>query len=114
MNTNSFVDLNILRRSLKVDVSDHFPFFFVDESSQIDSSRKETFVTSVLSGKNLEEFKRLFREVNWTLQNVNHAYNRFLEILTGLYNIAFSKRKLKIKQKTLNSPSIRKGLQKFK
>ena len=93
---------------LKVDVSDHFPVFLVDESSQIDSSKKETFVNRrVLSSKNSEE-------VNWTLHNVTHAYNRFLEIFTGLYNIAFSKRKLKIKQKTLNSPSMTKGLQKFK
>ena len=100
---------------LKVDVSDHFPVFLVDESSQIDSSKKETFVNRrVLSSKNSEEFKRLLKEVNWTLHNVTHAYNRFLEIFTGLYNIAFSKRKLKIKQKTLNSPSMTKGLQKFK
>ena len=100
---------------LKGDVSDHFPVFLVDESSQIDSSKKETFVNRrVLSSKNSEEFKRLLKEVNWTLHNVTHVYNRFLEIFTGLYNIAFSKRKLKIKQKTLNSPSMTKGLQKFK
>ena len=46
------------------------------------------------------------------LHNVNHTYNRFLEIFTGFYGKAFPKRKLRIKQKTLNSPWMTKGLQK--
>ena len=47
------------------------------------------------------------------MQNVNHVYNRFLEIFTEIYDIAFPKKNLTIKQKTLSSPWITKGLQKF-
>ena len=46
------------------------------------------------------------------LQNANAVYIRFLEIFSGLYDIAFPKQKIKIKNKTLNSPLITKDLQK--
>ena len=100
MHTNSFVDSSVTRGILNVDVSDHFSVSLVDKSSQIDSSKKDTFVTRRdFSCKNIAEFKKLSREVNWILHNVNHAHDRLLEIFTGLYNIAFPKRKLRIKQK---------------
>ena len=40
-------------------------------------------------------------------------YNRFLETFTEIYDIAFAKKNLKKKKKTLSSPWITKGLQKF-
>ena len=40
----------------------------------------------------------------------NNAYNEFLRIFLGLYNEAFPKQKIKIKQKSFNSPWMTKGL----
>ena len=79
----------------------------------MDYSKIDIFITtSDLSSKNIDEFKKLLREVNWTnvttMHNVNHAYNRFLETFTGLYEIAFPKRKPRIKQRTLNRPWMKK------
>ena len=77
--------------------------------------KKDTFVIRRnLSSKNIDEFKKLSRKVNWTKVTtfVNHACNRLLEILAELSNIAFTNRKLRTKQKTLNNPWIPKFLQK--
>ena len=46
------------------------------------------------------------------IQNSNAACNRFLKIFSGFYNIAFPEQKVKIKNKTINSPWISKGPQK--
>ena len=67
-----------------------------------------------LSSKIIEVFEKLLRQVNLThvttLHNVNHAYNRFQEIFSGIYDLAIPKRKPKIQKKTLNSLCITKGL----
>ena len=56
-NTNFLVDLRITTGNFKVDVSDNFPDCLVNKSSQIDSSKKETFgIRPNLSSENLEEF----------------------------------------------------------
>ena len=65
--------------------------------------------------KSVEEFRKL--EVNLTnvrtLHNIKHTYNRFLETLAGLYDIALRKRKLRIKKKILKSLWMIKALQKL-
>ena len=96
MNRNGFVYLSItLEGILKVDVSDHFPIF---PANQIDSSKKDSFVTRRdLSSK----YRRIWKIIKRG------------ELVTGSYDIAFPRRKLKIKQGTLNSPWIIKGLQKL-
>ena len=93
MNRNGFVYLSItLEGILKVDVSDHFPIF---PANQIDSSKKDSFVTRRdLSSK----YRRIWKIIKRG------------ELVTGSYDIAFPRRKLKIKQGTLNSPWITKGL----
>ena len=45
------------------------------------------------------------------LQDPNAAYNQFLEIFFGLYDITFPEQKIRIKNKTLNSPWITNGRQ---
>ena len=45
------------------------------------------------------------------VQDANAAYNRFLKFFSGLCDIAFPEQKVKIKNKTLNSPWMSKGLQ---
>ena len=46
--------------------------------------------------------------VDWdsltNLQDGNATYNTVLEIFSGFYDIAFSKQKIKIKNKTLKNP----------
>ena len=64
---------------------------------------------------------RLFKNLNnvatslWDsatkLQDANAAYKQFLEIFSGVYDVAFPKQKVKNKNKTLNSFWITKGLQ---
>ena len=47
------------------------------------------------------------------MRNVNHAHNSFLEIFKRHYDTAFPKRKLRIKEKKLNSLWKTKVLQKL-
>ena len=49
MNTSSIIDSSITTGTLKVDVSNRSPVFLVNESSQIDLNKKDTFAI----GRNL-------------------------------------------------------------
>ena len=59
-------------------------------------------------------FKPLLSIVDWkhvlNENSPNNTYNKFIRIFLGLYNEAFPKWQIKIKQKKFNSPLMTKGL----
>ena len=56
----SFIDSSITTRIFKIDVSDHFPDFLVNEKSQTDSSNN-FLIRRDLSSKNIEGFKKIIK-----------------------------------------------------
>lgn len=58
-----------------------------------------------LSSKNIEQIDKLLWEVNWT--NV-YTFKSSSEMMKGLDNIGFPKKKIRVKQKTLNKPTVYK------
>ena len=65
----------------------------------------------------MKYFKTIFNSTDWDLltQNLstNDSYNIFLERFIKVYDQAFPERKIEMKQKSLSSPWIPKGLRKL-
>ena len=100
---------------ITADISDHFPIFLISKDLTLDSSNELTHITKrEINDKSTAYFQNLPSIVDWTHvinENFsNNAYNEFLRIFLGLYNEAFPKQKIKIKQKSFNSPWMTKGL----
>ena len=96
-------------------ISDHFPIFLISNNLMLDSRHESIHILKrEINDKSIAYFKTLVSIVDW--KNVlnenspNNAYNKFLRIFLGLYNEAFPKQKIKIKQKIFNSPWMTKGL----
>ena len=64
MNSNSFVDSSVASGNLKADVSDYFLAFLFNESSQIDSSKKQKQLREVFYNKWCSE---KFHKVHWKI-----------------------------------------------
>ena len=116
MNTNNYLETDIKTGISKSDISDHFPVFLISKTTRADKYSAETFMKREnINSEALQEFKQILSLVNQgsvaKLQDVNAASNRFLELFSRLYDIAFSEQKIKIKNKALNSLWIIKGLQ---
>ena len=100
---------------ITADISDHFPIFLISKDLTLDSSNEPILITKrEINDKSTAYFKNLLSIFDWThVRNENfsnNAYNEFLRIFLGLYNEAFPKQKIKIKQKSFNSPWMTKGL----
>ena len=59
----------------------------------------------------ISDYKYLVKDIVWTNvlgdKNASEAYNSFLSKFTGLYNIVFMKKEVKIKTKKLMGPWIK-------
>ena len=64
----------------------------------------------------MKYLKTIFNNIDWDLltqtSSTNDSYNIFLERFIKVYDLAFTERKIKIKQENLSSPWISKGLRK--
>lgn len=102
INTNSFLDCDIMRGILKYDISQHFEvlMFLISKESGISLHKKDNYIMQLdISSKNIGEFKYLFSQVNWEsatfffyfnftrLKYASSAYNRFSYIFYGLYDL---------------------------
>ena len=75
----------------------------------LDSSNEPIHKTKrEINDKSMAYFKTLLSIVDWkhvlNENSPNNAYNEFLRIFLDLYNEAFPKQKIEIKQKSFNSP----------
>ena len=106
--TNSFCDTVFKTAIYKCYVSDHFPICFIIPSP----SKQER----ILNTKSIELFKQKLYKTSWDelemSQNPDQAYKTFLTKFSGLYNIYFPTKMIKLKNKDLNSPWITKGIKK--
>ena len=94
-----------------MDISDHFPIFFVADYNIHVKEIKERFIfRRELSDISMEKFKEKLRTVGWD-SIINSSYankvnDNFIEIFSSLYDECFPKKKY-------NNPWITKGIKKL-
>ena len=113
--TNSFMDQENLTGILKRDISDHFPSFTISVKHRLDSSDKKVEIRKgIINADSIQEFRHILSEVDWgnlySISNPNDAYDYFLKVFSGIYDLAFPLKTLSVKRKTLQNPWMTKGL----
>ena len=71
----------------------------------------------IINADSIQEFTDILSEVDWgnlySISNPNDAYEYFLKIISGIYNLAFPPKTIMVKRKTLQNPWITKALLKL-
>ena len=102
--TNSFTDQENLTGILKTDISDHFPIFNISMKHGLDSNdKKVTIKKRIINADSIQEFRDILSEVNWgnlySISNPNDAYEYFLKVFSGIYDLAFPLKTISVKKK---------------
>ena len=114
--TNSFVDTVFKTVIFKSDISDHFPICFLSQNSLPKQNNKENMFIykRTYNTESIELFKQKLHETKWdeimSFQNPDDAYKAFLKRFSTLYDTYFPEKKIKLKNKDLQSPWITKGV----
>ena len=116
MLANTIIDSEVQRGIIKTDKSDNFAVFALMKTSLVQSNIKKNFTKRDITEDNNKYFKSILNSVDWNLitqtSTPDSSYNIFIDKFVKLYDIAFPEQKIEIKQKTLSSPWIRRGLKK--
>ena len=109
---NSFTDQENLTGILKTDISDHFPIFNISMKHGRDSNEKKvTIKKRIINADSIQEFES---EVNWGnlywISNPKDAYEYFLKVFSGIYDLALPLKTISVKRKTLQNTWMTKGL----
>ena len=116
--TNAFLNKQIETGIIITEISDHFPIFLITDpitSSEIENKRtllcKRTINTATK-----ENFKEILARKTWDyikeIGNPDEAYCKFLYDFFSVYEEAFPEFEIRIKQKSLISLWITKGIMK--
>ena len=102
--TNSFTDQKNLTDILKTDIFDHFPIFNVSMKHGLDSNdKKVTIKKRIINADSIQEFGDILSEVNWgnfyLIPNPNDAYEYFLKVFSGIYDLPFPLKNISVKKK---------------
>ena len=113
--TNSFTDQENLTGILKTDISDHFLIFTISMKHRHDSGdKKVTIRKRIINAESIQEFRDVLSEVDWgnlySISNPSNAYEYFLKVFSGIYNLAFPLKAISVNRKTLQNPWMTKGL----
>ena len=108
------MDQENLTDILKTDISDHFPISTISVKHRLDSSdKKVTIRNRIINAKSIQEFRYILSEVDWenlySTSNPNDAYEYFLKVFSGIYDLAFPLKTFSVKRKTLQNPWMTKG-----
>ena len=103
--TNSFMHQENLTGVLKTDISDHFPIFTFSVKHRLDSSdKKVTIRKRIINADSIQEFRDILSEVEWgnlhSISNPNDAYEYFLKVFSGIYDLAFPLKTFLVKRKS--------------
>ena len=104
--TNSFMDQENLTGTSKTDISDHFPIFTISVKHRLGFSDKiVTIRKRIINADLIQEFRDILSEVDWanlhSISNPNDAYEYFLKVFSGIYDLAFPLKTFSVKRKTL-------------
>ena len=98
------MDQENLTGILKTDISDHFPIFTISVKHRLDSSDKKiTIRKRIINADSIQEFRDILSEVDWenlySTSNRNDAYEYFLKVFSGIYDLAFPLKTFSVKRK---------------
>ena len=115
--TNAILTSKIHSGILQTDISDHFPIFtFIKDEVTENETGKITIFKRDINETTKETFKNILKNYNWDTvkneSNPNNAYDKFIEIFSKAYDIAFPVKEVIIKTKTLLNPWFTKGIKK--
>ena len=101
---NSFTDQENLTGILKTDISDHFPIFTFSIKHGLDSNdKKVTIKKRIMNADSIQEFRDILSKVNWgnlySISNPKYAYEYFLKVFSGTYDLAFPLKTISVKKK---------------
>ena len=107
--TNSVINAEFKTGIIKIDISDHFPIFFIFKCVVDTTEAREEFIYKRNYSGNLKEtFKQKLRKENWNeikqSNNANESYVKFSEICTSLYEKCFPKFKISLNQRKNLTP----------
>ena len=76
---------------------------------RLDSSDKKlTIRKRIINADSIQEFRDILSEVDWgnlyLISNPNDAYEYFLKVFSGIYDLAFPLKTFSVKRKTLQNP----------
>ena len=83
----------------------------------LDSNDKKVALKKrIINGDSIQEFRDILSEVNlgnlYSISNTNNAYEYFLKVFSGIYDLGFPLKTISVKKNLLN-PSMTKGLLKL-
>ena len=115
--TNAILTSKIHSGILQTDISDHFPIFtFIKDEVTENETGKTTIFKRDINETTKETFKNILKNYNWDTvkneSNPNNVYDKFIEIFSKAYDIAFPVKEVSIKTKTLLNPWFTKGIKK--
>ena len=100
------MDQENLTGILKVDVSDHFPIFTISVKHRLDSSDKKARIRKrIINADSIQEFRDVLSEMDW-----GNLCEYFLNVFSGICDLAFPLKTVSVKRKTLQNPWMTKGL----
>ena len=113
--TNSIMDQKNLTGILKTDISDHFPIFTISVKHRLDSiDKKEAIRKRIINADSIQEFRDILSEVDsgnlHSISNPSDAYEYFLKVFSGIYDLVFPLKTFSVKRKTLQNTWMTKGL----
>ena len=82
---------------------------------RLDSSDKKiTIRKRMINADSIQEFRDILSEVDWenlySISNPNDAYEYFLNVFSGICDLAFPLKTFSVKRKTLQNSWLTKGL----
>ena len=111
--TNNFSSDNI-SGILCNDITDHLPIFcscYHRSLSRASVPKLKSF--TVINGANIDNFKKELSEMNWVSvlkeQDVNVAYNLFVEKFKKCHDKHFPLKRVDVNKKSVNKPWLTKG-----
>ena len=98
------MDQENLTGILKTDISDHFPIFTIFVKHRLDSNdKKATIRKRIINADSIQEFRDILSEVDWenlySISNPYDAYEYFLKVFSGIYDLAFPLKTFSVKKK---------------
>ena len=80
------------------------------------NDKKVTTKKRIINADSIQEFRDILSEVNWgnlyLISNTNDAYEYFLKVFSGIYDLGFPLKTISVRKKTLQNPWMTKGLSK--
>ena len=78
------------------------------------NDKKVTIKKRIINADSIQEFRDILSEMNWgnlySISNPNDAYEYFLKVFSGIYDLAFPLKTISVKRKNQQNTWMTKGL----